>query len=143
MSSLDVRKQVDWTTDVSLMFARVLFASLQFGIFAWVRSLRPRRARPLTAGGKRAILQACFYRSFHVRSALGRAVEHAPDVVLLACGAYFLFAAALDYGRLFLSPVRAFVAALSACCRRQVSSSAVKSPFVSGPSPSSAAGFLL
>jgi len=69
--------------DLTKMFFRVFSASFNFAIFAW----------------------CCYYKTYHVKSAFGRAIEHPPDVVLLIGGTYFLFVALQDFGKLFVSPM--------------------------------------
>jgi multidrug transporter EmrE-like cation transporter len=73
----------DTARDIGTMFFRVFCSSLCFAVFAWT----------------------CFYKTYHVMNPFGMAVEHAPDIVLLSVGTYFLFAALQDWGRLFISPL--------------------------------------
>lgn len=73
----------DGARDIGSLFYRVFASSLCFAIFAWT----------------------CYYKTYHGATPFGMAVEHAPDLVLLTVGTYFLFAALQDWGRLFISPV--------------------------------------
>jgi hypothetical protein len=75
--------RVDSARQIGTMFLRVFCSSLCFAVFAWT----------------------CFYKTYHVANPFGMAVEHAPDIVLLTVGTYFLFAALQDWGRLFISPL--------------------------------------